>query len=49
MRRRYTTQQREHLIETVLTLGEPVKAVGERISSLWAWAKKPSFVALPRS
>ena len=56
MRRRYTTQQREHLIETVLTLGEPVKAVAERmgvsVSAAYLWmkaartTKRPQFARL---
>jgi transposase-like protein len=44
MRRRYTVQQREHLIETVGASGEPVKAVAERMgvsaSAAYLWIKR---------
>lgn len=56
MRRRYTVQQREHLIETVRTSGEPVKAVAERmgvsVSAAYLWmkagraTKRPQFARL---
>ena len=56
MRRRYTAQQREHLIETVRTSGEPVKAVAERmgvsVSAPYLWmkaartTKRPQFARL---
>jgi transposase-like protein len=56
MRRRYTAQQREHLIETVRTSGEPVKAVAERmgvsVSAAYLWmkaartTKRPQFARL---
>lgn len=56
MRRRYTAQQREHLIETVRTSGEPVKAVAEQmgvsVSAAYLWmkatrtTKRPQFARL---
>lgn len=56
MRRRYTGQQREHLIETVRTSGEPVKVVAERmgvsVSAAYLWmktaraTKRPQFARL---
>jgi len=56
MRRRYTAQQREHLLETVRTSGESVKAVAERmgvsVSGAYLWMKavrttrRPQFARL---
>jgi transposase-like protein len=56
MSRRYTAKQREHLIETVRTSGEPVKTVAERMgvsaatAYLWMKAvrstKRPQFARL---
>ena len=43
MRRRYTAQQREKLIETVRTSGEPVQTVAERMgvsaATAYLWMK----------
>jgi transposase-like protein len=56
MRRRYTAEQREQLIEAVRTSGEPVQAVAGRIgvsaSTAYLWmktarvTKKPQFARL---
>ena len=56
MSKRYTAQQREHLIEMVRTSGEPVKVVAKRMgvsaatAYLWMKAggsrKRPQFVRL---
>lgn len=56
MRRRYTAQEREHLLETARTSGESVKAVAERmgvsVSAAYLWmktartTKRPQFARL---
>ena len=58
MRRRYTAQQREQLIEAVRTSGESARAVAERMgvsaSAAYLWmkaartTKKPQFARLVR-
>ena len=56
MRKRYTAQQREHLLETVRTSGEPVQTVAERmgvgVATAYLWTKaarttkRPQFARL---
>jgi hypothetical protein len=58
MHRRYTTRQREQLIEAVRSSGEPVKAVAERmgvsLSAAYLWMragkrpKSPPFARVVR-
>jgi transposase-like protein len=52
MRRRYTAQQREHLIETVRTSGEPVRAAAERmgvsVSAAYLWMKAARTTTRPQ-
>lgn len=51
MRKRYTTEERERLIEEVRSTGEPVRVVAERlgicVSSAFRWTKDAR--AVPRA
>ena len=52
MRRRYTSKQREQLIETVRASGEPVKAVAARmgvtVSTAYLWMKDGPVPSAPQ-